>query len=724
MPSQFMIGDTRGGSTIPTGRSDTGPFWASRSGRGMTGRRGRGRLTDRRRHTGSSTMMGDDQKEDGADSGPKVQANGDGTPQTDTSDAHDDKTMKCEIKHLDRCFDDHDEQYFEERKEEVTKPEQKDWWRLYAFCIVRLFNEFEEPEWTRLYVNPQPLRQLLKDIIGNYPSDPINVKDVQIASPYYSLFYCREELATVGRERFKDDEESTSHLNLLLNWIENHFKLDIEAYQNCISGDVKAISYKYLWTLFAPKTIIHGKVLDQHRAFRVHSSWYETGDSPSLNVVVIYIDYDGERLGERRSDIFIPKYVGIRDLSDLEARPLALHEDSAGIREYLLARGRKFESYIGQHFKRYDGIAVKRAETGYIRINVEGRVVIDCRTYHRLEANDSFCVKDRVNEALKRKSAAKMRFASDKQVHERLSDEDACLTNATVRGFSFTAKKFLEFFVDNVSPIQWDTACFDALVLDAHTKKTIQALVSTHSKERDSMDDIVNGKGRGLVCVLHGPPGVGKTLTAECVAEYVQRPLFMVSSGDLGTTSTSLDESLSRVMDMTAIWKAVLLIDEADIFLERRSLYDLHRNAMVSVFLRVLEYYSGILFLTTNRVNTFDDAFRSRIHIPIRYTDLSPSSRMQIWRNFCDRVPGGVDIDEAGFRTLAEHELNGRQIKNVIKAAESLAEFDGTRLSLKTLEDVTKIQARFEQDLTSVAGIDYTAPGSARKYGESKNMFL
>jgi AAA+ superfamily predicted ATPase len=198
----------------------------------------------------------------------------------------------------------------------------------------------------------------------------------------------------------------------------------------------------------------------------------------------------------------------------------------------------------------------------------------------------------------------------------------------------------------------------------------------------------------------------------------------MVSSGDLGTTSIDLDYQLTRIMDMTSTWRAVLLVDEADVFLERRSLHDLHRNAMVSVFLRVLEYYSGILFLTTNRVTTFDDAFKSRIHIPIRYTDLSVESRVQIWRNFCKMVPGGVDIDEKGIALLAEHDLNGRQIKNVIKAAESLAVFDKVKLDLKQLQQVTKIQATFEKDLSNLSGVDYTAPGASKKDHESRAMFL
>lgn len=144
---------------------------------------------------------------------------------------------------------------------------------------------------------------------------------------------------------------------------------------------------------------------------------------------------------------------------------------------------------------------------------------------------------------------------------------------------------------------------------------------------------------------------------------------------------------------------------------------------MVSVFLRVLEYYSGILFLTTNRVATFDDAFKSRIHIPIRYTDLSEASRLKIWRNFLSKVPSGVEIAEREYRILAEHDLNGRQIKNVIKAAESLAQFDGVKLDFKQLQQVTKILATFEKDLTSFGEIDYTSPGGSKKDVESRNMY-
>lgn len=91
----------------------------------------------------------------------------------------------------------------------------------------------------------------------------------------------------------------------------------------------------------------------------------------------------------------------------------------------------------------------------------------------------------------------------------------------------------------------------------------------------------------------------------------------------------------------------------------------------------MLEYYEGILFLTTNRLATMDVAFQSRIHIAIKYSPLRPEVRRQIWQNFIKRL----DIREPeGKRELLDHlddmqewELNGRQIRNVLAIAESLA---------------------------------------------------
>lgn len=68
------------------------------------------------------------------------------------------------------------------------------------------------------------------------------------------------------------------------------------------------------------------------------------------------------------------------------------------------------------------------------------------------------------------------------------------------------------------------------------------------------------------------------------------------------------------------------------VFLQERNKDDLVRNAVVSVFLRVLEYYSGILFLTTNRVGIMDQAFRSRIHLSLYYPALGKKASLKVWK--------------------------------------------------------------------------------------------
>jgi len=91
---------------------------------------------------------------------------------------------------------------------------------------------------------------------------------------------------------------------------------------------------------------------------------------------------------------------------------------------------------------------------------------------------------------------------------------------------------------------------------------------------------------------------------------------------------------------------------------------------LVSIFLRVLEYYEGILFLTTNRISNIDDAFHSRIHVSMQYPPLTAVSRRHIWNTFMSKTSG---LSDGQLDALAQVELNGRQIKNVLKTAQMLA---------------------------------------------------
>ncbi|KAM3497438.1 hypothetical protein MY10362_009213, partial [Beauveria mimosiformis] len=181
---------------------------------------------------------------------------------------------------------------------------------------------------------------------------------------------------------------------------------------------------------------------------------------------------------------------------------------------------------------------------------------------------------------------------------------------------------------------------------------------------------------------------IGKTLTAEVVAEQMRVPLYTMSAGDLGSSSNEVDENLGKVMSMVSNWNAVLLLDECDVFLEEPTTADLERNRIVSIFLRTLEYYESILFLTTNRIASMDTAFQSRIHLTLEYPNLDAQARRAIWSTFLNRAASdgvagkGSDFDEEALSMLSSIDLNGRQIKNTMKMAQLLAMQTGAGLTL------------------------------------------
>lgn len=187
----------------------------------------------------------------------------------------------------------------------------------------------------------------------------------------------------------------------------------------------------------------------------------------------------------------------------------------------------------------------------------------------------------------------------------------------------------------------------------------------------------------------------------------MKRPLYVVGAGDLGTNATTLDTSLQRVFDLATSWKAIVLIDEADVFLEERSLHDLERNAMVAVFLRHVEYYPAILFLTTNRVRAFDAAFLSRIHIALHFHDLSRDARSSVWKAFLLRaglIIGNKDADitEEQLENLSEKDINGRQVKNAVKTASSLASSRSEKLGYKHLIEVMNVMEQFAREFETI----------------------
>lgn len=111
--------------------------------------------------------------------------------------------------------------------------------------------------------------------------------------------------------------------------------------------------------------------------------------------------------------------------------------------------------------------------------------------------------------------------------------------------------------VEHIRPVDWDQDAFRLLVLNAEKKDLIQSLVKTHlSDTGNSSADLIEGKGNGLVILLHGGPGTGKTLTAESVAEMAERPLYRLTCGDIGTDPETVEKSLEWIFYLGSLWKS------------------------------------------------------------------------------------------------------------------------------------------------------------------------
>ncbi|KAK7990084.1 hypothetical protein PG989_010399 [Apiospora arundinis] len=434
-------------------------------------------------------------------------------------------------------------------------------------------------------------------------------------------------------------------------------------------------------------------------------------------------EYDGEFHRHKKSLQILLEFDGASEelpINKLSKYPLRF--TSSQIRACLERRGRIFWKCRNKHLVSYNGEGIEQTTNGE-------RFMVDYKTYEQLHTSSSLATTKFVN------------LNNDIDESERLSSEimendnpppspDIYVFPATIPGYNLHTKKWVDLKVDRIKEVEWNKESFKHLVVEPNTKELIQALVR-HQISLEQGADIINRKGNGLIILLHGGPGTGKTFTAESVAELAEKPLFRVTCGDIGTKPEDVEKYLDSVLYLGKAWGCIVLIDEAEVFLEQRSLDNLERNALVSVFLRVLEYYEGILILTSNRVGTFDEAFKSRILLSLHYENLSEGQRTKIWKNMFRRLedigsgstshedgvsaitePGsrkrkarddepntvGIDFDEVNcyITELAKHELNGRQIRNVITTARQLATFRNTPMRYEHLQHVISVSGKFD----------------------------
>ena len=425
------------------------------------------------------------------------------------------------------------------------------------------------------------------------------------------------------------------------------------------------------------------QVAGYYRAAEAKSSW--TGSYMVFTMEVIVKVSDS--VTRAQVTLSVPAFGGTMEIAKL---PITKLVAGSKIEQDLIARGEIFASVAGgASYVEYTGMLVKPGWMSDAEFLADGRVMVDPESMARLDST--------TYDKVKRRIMQKTGYRDDDDIEvkiETVDEKDLFACSPYVLGFSFRAKTWGMLRIADIKPIDWAKDAFERLVLEPKTKKRVRALVQNST---DSFSDIIGGKGGGCVFLLHGEPGQGKTLTAETVAEDLRRPLYSISVGELGTDPDQLEKRLREILDLATIWNAVLLLDEADIFLEARDEKDVLRNAMVGVFLRLLEYHQGVLFLTTNRVRNIDTAFYSRISVAIAFTKADAVKRFKVWNNLLGAA--GIKLTDTDISALAKSDLNGRQIKNVIRTATTLAKLDGETVNFERLQDEIEEATRFERDM-------------------------
>lgn len=251
------------------------------------------------------------------------------------------------------------------------------------------------------------------------------------------------------------------------------------------------------------------------------------------------------------------------------------------------------------------------------------------------------------------------------------ADNDKSTVLPFVRGFSMDLKRWVYADVDDLAEYNFDDRALEWLVLPTNEKSILTRLFS--AARSDLFGDVLHDKHGGMIILANGPTGVGKTLTAEVFAEITHAPLYVMEMAELGIDVAKIEENLARIFRRVTRWKAILLMDEADIFLAQRDT-NLARSAIVGIFLRLMDYYKGLLFLTSNRADVIDDAFKSRITIRVDYPELTEEGRREIWHVMLRHAAIIIvesdptkPLERPFIHELAKVPLNGRQIRNMVR---------------------------------------------------------
>ncbi|KUI68921.1 ATPase family AAA domain-containing protein 3 [Cytospora mali] len=651
----------------------------------------------------------------------------------------------------------------------------------------------------KLFIVSPAIIQALRSVILYYPDLVLRSDRLSFTSPFAALAHHADDLreyrdrllaskeegqvqdpTSQQKPAFPPDHESMTefcnakaaeHVSMLLDYLEDSYGDKVQA--EVARNGRGLCTFAMLWMMLKPGTTVYVRSRPEEvpSAMVIKSVeedpaiiFRNDNERAPYKIRLWHLDFDGRRVGRRLQEKTLIQFDGEREITSLQVFPCHFldRQDNASTRKQVIERGKKWYGLLkGKMFNgrvyvdstSYWGDGTDEAPPSLGSIDNDPSNIGGCTC--------SVCTSKRSEAQLTRLQLWKGYEDIDPFDIESLELEDRdtntrlgidknhryLICTPVIGGLVLKKRTWEKLDTAYCSEVQPRDKAIDNLVLTKSRKDMIKALLHNYSmngsgnpgKVPDTWSaDFIEDKGDGRIFLLHGPPGVGKTYTAECIAEYTGRPLISLTCGDIGTEEEDVEKHLQKWFALGEKWGAVMLIDEADVYLETRQPGDLKRNGLVSVFLRAVEYYKGILFLTTNRVGQFDDAFMSRIHVILRYDRLNLEDRKKIWEGFFEKLEKDRGrqmriTKRARQYVLEDKEMtqipwNGREIRNAFQTAVALAQYqfamledkeDGEKAMLdrEHFEEVCAMATHFKDYLKNVHMADEEERRLRRKDG-------
>ncbi|KAI0502743.1 P-loop containing nucleoside triphosphate hydrolase protein [Xylaria bambusicola] len=593
--------------------------------------------------------------------------------------------------------------------------------------IIHRFNKDDDGEWVThsFIIQDASMKEILQQALTGYQDLDLSLENYTFTPPFMPLCHRWEALQAL-RLKQKEPAMAVAALKLIGFLIPILApKVDSVIY----TRETGKIAFADIWQVFAPGTLVLTKFFGVETICRVTRYQKRKIDSgPYWEIRMEFVDWNGETSGFSTTDMSIQPYEGYRHVTLLPAFPISYLKDEESYRASMIQRGMIFERLREFHLMEANGTRITIEEEEPVRRPISGRVCVDACAYYTScditkPALRAFPrVRDEPGNKVSGDPAAHTgsssgntedhmdidtvnRTKDPKFAHirveenvatkvpvkrvedlEPLDDEQRLLTTPWVRAFDLKSKQWCQVRVDQLQPVAWNDEAFNKLVLPGDGKQLAWEFVEARSlAHSEQFDDFIPDKGRGLIVLMYGPPGVGKTFTAEAIADKARVPLYSLSAAELGISPHAVEKALEHALGLCRMWNAMLLLDEADVFLGVRTSDSLVRNELVAIFLRKVKYYQGVMFLTTNRVASIDTAFQSRVDLFLPYYDLTSEARREVWLNFIEHAggPDRFDVKQETLEQLSQLPLNGREIKNLIKSAQLLSLRGGAKVSLE-----------------------------------------